>query len=242
MRKIAIFVEGWTEQIFVRNLLHNSPHVGNISFSCRTLFNDSDYNPAPFDYPNPQAAFHYEVINVGNDVKLLSSILRREPFLWNEGYEVIVGLRDMYSKEYRDESRKIREEVNRKFLEGAQHSINSFAKQPARIHFCFAIMEVEAWFLAWHHIFVQLDSQLTPAYILAQTGIDLTQVDPETEIFHPAQLMDRIYQLVGKRYDKRKGSIEALTCQMNDFEVEYLLEEKKCASFNHFFTKIPFPN
>ena len=240
MRKIAIFVEGWTEQIFVRNVFLRIFDLNKISFSCRTLFNLSKYNSAPYDYENSAAEFHYEIINIGNDNKVLTSILRREKFMWDAGFERIIGLRDMYSRAYREESRVIDLEVNQRFVAGHGASLER-AQHPERIHFCFAIMEAEAWFLAMPDLLLKFDQRLTPALIFDELGVNISELDPENEVFHPSQLLDRIYQLANRRYDKKQSTIESLTNLIDASDLRALLEAKNGASFNHFFNKIPQP-
>jgi len=146
MRKFVIFVEGQAEFITVREfLLREFNYVVNIE--CRTLFNASELRKAPYDHVNPMAQYHFQVINSGNDAAVLKRILEREQSLWEAGYEKIVGLRDMYSEDYREEARQIDPAITQRFIDGANETLRQKAKFPEKIMFCFAIMEVEAWFL-----------------------------------------------------------------------------------------------
>jgi len=72
MKKIAIFVEGQGEQIFIRNLLFcgDLVNLSEVSFECIDLRG----NPTPFPYRNPNAEVHFQIVNVGNDEKVLSAI------------------------------------------------------------------------------------------------------------------------------------------------------------------------
>ena len=104
MKKIVIFVEGQTELIFTRELLLKCYEWQNIWIECYSLFNDRDLNPVDYSHKDPNAEFYYQIINIGNDTKVLSSILKRERYLFssNQSFDKIIGLRDMYSKEYRE--------------------------------------------------------------------------------------------------------------------------------------------
>ena len=108
MIKTAIFVEGQSELIFTRELLLKYFEYQNIHIECYTLFNDHNLNPTEYKYDNKNAAFYFQILNIGNDQKVISSILKREKYLFSKehGFHKIVGLRDMYSKEYREKVKK----------------------------------------------------------------------------------------------------------------------------------------
>jgi len=102
MKKIAIFVEGQTELITVREFLLREFDY-TVKIECRTLFKPGKFNKAPYDYNSSDAEFHFQIVNVGNDTAVLQRILEREKHMWNSGYEKIIGLRDMYSQIYGEE-------------------------------------------------------------------------------------------------------------------------------------------
>lgn len=94
MRKIAVFVEGQTELIFTRELILKCYEWQNVQLECYSLFNDGDLNPEDYAFPNPNASIYYQLLNIGNDKKVLSSILKREKYLFsaNQAFDKIVGL------------------------------------------------------------------------------------------------------------------------------------------------------
>jgi hypothetical protein len=237
MRKLAIFVEGQSELITVREFLLREFEY-SVNIECRTLFKPDKFNKTPYDYNSPDAEFHFQIVNVGNDNAVLQRILKREKYMWNAGYEKIIGLRDMYSEAYREESQKIDNAVTQRFIEGSRKTIQERSQSPEKILMCFAIMEVEAWFLAMYKVFEKLDSRLTVDYIKEQIAIDLEHVDPETEFFHPADQMEAIYQLAGMRYDKHKGDIEAIVSYLAKYDYQNLLESDKCNAFNRFYNTL----
>lgn len=149
MIKTAIFVEGQTELVFVREYLLKRFDYQNISLECYTLFTDSDFRPTEYRFPNESATHYFQIMNVGNDNAVLSRLLSREQYLWNVGFQQIIGLRDMYSKQYREEVRNaiIDDTLNQSFIEGSRATIDKRAKMPHKIHFHYAIMEAEAWIL-----------------------------------------------------------------------------------------------
>ncbi len=232
MRKFAIFVEGQTELIFVREFLLKK-FAFSVNIECRTLFSDGQFNSAEYDFLNSSSQLLFQIINVGNDNAVISKMLKREDCLWSQGFEAIVCLRDMYSKDYRDISMIVDSSVIDRFINGAKDSLSK-AKRPKDIDFIFAIMEVEAWFLGHCTLFQSLDSRLTPKFILEQLKIDLEKIDPESSIFHPAKVVDDIYQTIGKRYDKHKRDIEKISSVFTIADFETLYSMPKCKTFNEF--------
>ena len=238
MRKIAIFVEGQTELIVVREFLLKKFEYTNIDLICRTLFKNSTIHPAEFDVLNANAEYHYQIINVGNDNAVLSRILKREKYMWNAGYVKIIGLRDMYSKKYREESQVIDQVTNHMFINGAKTTIVNKAIDSNKITVCFAIMETEAWFLGLNNIFEELNPALTNVNILNSLGIDLENDNPESTHYHPATTISNIYGLIGRSYKKKKSDIEAICKLATKNKYDELLSSNKCPSFSHFASQI----
>jgi hypothetical protein len=141
----------------------------------------------------------------------------------------------MYSKAYRDESSQIDHEITQRFIDGHNEMIRSQSQCPEKIIMRFAIMEIEAWFLGMYQIFERIDGCLTVEYIKAQTGIDLKNVNPETEFFHPANQMEAIYNIAGLSYDKSKEIIEAIANCLTQEDYTDLLNSGKCHSFHQFY-------
>jgi hypothetical protein len=102
--------------------------------------------------------------------------------MWNAGFSRIIGLRDMYSREYREivQNHAIDSATNQKFIAGAREQIKS-----ANIYFSFAIMEVEAWLLGLRKAFEKMDQKLTSAFIEENLKYNLDVLNPEEAFFHP---------------------------------------------------------
>jgi hypothetical protein len=240
MSKIAIFVEGQTELIFVREYLLKIFDF-QISIDCYSQFTESKFYPTEYAYAAYEPLHYFEIINTGNDNAVLSRILHRENLLWNAGFNKIIGLRDMYSRAYREEStgRDIDASINALFVAGARETIQKKATRPDDIHFLFAIMEVEAWILALDSCFQHVHELLNSNYIAEKIGIDLSVIDPEATFFHPANIIEEIYSLVGLQYKKSKGDIYAIMNGIQKEDFEFLYESDKCASFNSFSDALP---
>lgn len=99
MKKIVVFTEGQGELIFVRHILIQLIGYEQLSFECFDLRSDLLLT-VPYKHNPPNAQIHYLIVNVGTDERVLSAIIDRYEKFVNQGFE-IVGLRDMYSAEYR---------------------------------------------------------------------------------------------------------------------------------------------
>jgi hypothetical protein len=238
MKKIAIFVEGQTELIFTRELLLKCYEWQNIWVECYSLFNDRDLNPVEYSFPNQDAEFYYQIINIGNDTKVLSSLLKREKYLFsaNQAFDKIIGLRDMYSKEYRETAKSsiIKDEINQKFINSHNATIERFSENPDKVNFHFAIMELETWLLGINGIFSDFNEELTTEKIEEELEVNLEEIDPEKEVFHPAKLISEIMSLVNESYDKKKGEVNKFMGRISKEDFNILFESNKCETFNQF--------
>ncbi|WP_298145827.1 DUF4276 family protein [Flavobacterium sp.] len=238
MIKTAIFVEGQTELIFTRELILKFFEYQNVWVECYTLFNDHDLNPTEYSFENRSANLYFQIINIGNDKKVISSIIKREKYLFSDsqGFDKVVGLRDMYSKEYREavQNATIDIEISQKFINNHQQTISTLSSNPEKIKFHFAIMELESWLLAISNIFERFDSSLNYEKIRTVVNFDLQNEDPEKCIFHPANTIEKIFEIIGETYDKKKGEVNKFMGRIDKEHFIELLESSKCSSFNDY--------
>ncbi len=242
MIKTAIFVEGQTELIFVREMLLKMFEWQNISIECYTLFVDHQHHPTEYAFPSTEAAWYFQINNVGNDKGLVTRIKNREKYLWNSGFSRIVGLRDMYSKEYKEIKKQniIDPAVNLKFINGYQEQIRNFSERYQDIYFHFAIMETEAWILGFKDIFQKINPDLTNEKIAQELGFNLNEIDPELYFFHPVTNLQAIFQLSNDSYDKSKGDVNKLMSYIEKEDFDYLATSDKCESFRTFFRSVDY--
>jgi len=237
VNKIAIFVEGQSELVFIRNLLRQLFDNSSIVFDCIKLHGSQTVD-IPYKHCPPEPTAYFQIINVENDSKVLSAIKEREQKLFQNGFSKIIGLRDMYSKEYRKRVEGcINDEVNNKFVESHDNVI-SFMSSPEKISFHFSIMEIEAWWLGMETLFEKVDSRLNSQFIGEYLDFFLESIDPETSFFHPAETLKQILALVNIPYDKKLGQVESITSKISIEDVETLLRTEKCASFKKFYESL----
>ena len=238
MKRIAIFVEGQAEQIFIRHLLPTILDWSKFSFTCVKLYaNQMQEVPHSYNVGQSHVEVHFLIVNAANDTKVLSAIKEREQHLFAKGYDEVFGLRDMYSNEFCKYSNSIQNDVINKFINGARHSI-SLMSCPDKIHFHFAIMELEAWFLGMYNLFRKINSVLDTHYIEENVGYNLSEIDPQTQFFKPTTELDRILRLAGLGYQKHSHEVNSILSKMDKIDCESVMENGRCQSFNNFYLEL----
>jgi hypothetical protein len=237
VQKVAVFVEGQSELIFVRNLLYHLIESAKFSFECFKLHANSQQE-VPYEYKNPHAEVHFQIINVGNDEKVLDAIKERKDRLLSKGITKIIGLRDMYSKAYRIKSKNIiDDDVTQQFIEAVTTAIAEM-NNADKISFHFAIMELEAWWLSMYNLFSKINELLTVIFIEEKLGYNLSKIDPEKAFFHPAHELDKILKLVGVSYKKHFDDVESITSKMDYSDISDALNNNRCDCFRKFCDEI----
>jgi hypothetical protein len=237
MRKVAIFTEGQTELILIRYLVGVEFGWDKISIRCISLPRNK-ITLAGLNYENPHADVLFQIIDVGNDELVLTAIKDREEGLFKSGFNKILGLRDMYSENYSKRAdRKIVPAVINLFTENAKLTIQKMSS-PDKIIFHFAIMEVEAWFLAMWSVFGRIDETLTVEYIAQKLNFRLDKLDPQTQFVNPAKEVKSILELIGHKYDKTRGDVELICKKIEHGDIQAILDSDRCQSFKGFYADI----
>jgi len=238
LKKIAIFTEGQTELIFIRNFLLKVFDPSKISFECYELIGHKPYN-VPYQYSSPSADIHFLIINVQSDEGVLSSVKEREKNLIEKsGYEKIIGLRDMYSAEYdRRSTGVINDRISNMIIQRHNETIGGMVYFD-RIKLFFAIMEIEAWFLGMYTIFEKINASLTEEYIKRCINIDLKNIDPQTEFYKPSDQVRNIFLLCGREYKKKQGEIESICSNITPSDLDVARENGRCKCFDNFYREI----
>lgn len=196
MKRIAFFVEGQTEQIFVNRLIKEvlgTAHVniiqkqfrGGVNIPKQEIVRNSSFSRNP----------RYEVLifDCGSDNRVKSEIIENIESLRNNGYEMIIGLRDLYPLPVSDLE---------KLEMGLRYLPKNLKSNQQYFDVIIAIHEIEAWFMAETAHFRKIDKRLTGRFIKDRLGFDPYSIDAQTRE-HPAKDLDNIYRLVGKSYTKR---------------------------------------
>ncbi|MDR1643006.1 MAG: hypothetical protein LBT59_25215 [Clostridiales bacterium] len=197
MIKIAIFVEGQTELIFIARLVEETlsrqsrPAIRNQLFGGRNttiLENDT----------------HYVLINdCGGDNSVKGRIRDNYPALVRESYVCVIGLRDLYPL---TDAQRLRDSLQ----EGLPKSGCVFAQ------IFLAIKEIESWMIAEDRHYLKISSALGKELVNSIAGMDV--FSESTEILpHPAQTLHKIYLAAGTSYKKSAWQVQR-TVDAIDYE------------------------
>lgn len=197
--------------------------------------------PAPYPYYATAPQYYFQIINAGGDTRVNNLLVEQTPRLRNAGFDKIIGLRDVLSDEYRTliTAHEVDHNIIDKIKKVQTKTIERLLNQSITdVHLCYAIMEIEAWVLGLHAFLELIDARLTIDFIEEKLGINLRNIDPEQSIYNPTTVLKRIYQLVGKTYNKHQGEIDTFINLMSKRDYELFLESDKCQSFNAFHNAI----
>lgn len=210
MRKIAIFVEGQTEQAFAEKLLSEMAAAKGIQSISVTRHRAQGRAMARMPSPTIITAdgtvsqFYALIWDCGTDNRVKSDIRDRYDSLVAAGYGCIVGIRDVHP-------------IKRSQIPNLRHGLASEMKtDPVRVRFVLGIMEVESWFIAEHTHFARLHSDLTPELIAERIGFDPARDDPES-LDRPSVELHRMYSLVGLAYSKTHAEVQQTVAAL-DYE------------------------
>ena len=211
MNKLAVFVEGYTEQIFVEKLLVEIAGRNNICVEkCAHSDNGSKY----FTY----------IIDCHGDSTVASGIRDNYESLAKVGYSSILGIRDVYPIERVDIP---------KLRRGLSYGIRTKPIVPV---FILSVMEIEAWFLAEHSHFQRIHKNLTIDRIKTELSFDPSQENMELRD-HPTEDLNQIYALVGMEYKKRKRLLKR-TVKAIDYTEIYLSLSSKLKPIEELISEI----
>jgi len=210
MKRIAIFVEGQTEQIFIHKLVREilgedkvsiimKRSLGGAKIPKQEIVRGASFSRSP-DY--------YVLINdCGADNRVKSEIIENLDNLSEKGYKYIIGVRDLYPLHEND---YLRLEKGMNFLPKKYGLFRDIMK------IIIIIQEVETWFLAETNHYKKVDKRLNGPFINKYLGFNPFTMDV-THRRHPSKDLNDIYRLVGKSYTKRHWQVEKLVNKL-DFE------------------------
>lgn len=211
MKRLAVFVEGATDQAFMERLIAEVVGHNQVVIEVTNSFSSgvsASITTSMYTAQQVNRRFYVLIFNCGNDERVVGAINERYARLVETGYDLIIGMRDVIPLAI-EEVGRLRAALQQKLVHGS-----------LRVELVLAIMELEAWFLGEVTHFTKIDDRLTTQFILRERGIDLATIDVEA-ILRPARELDRIYRLVGRRY--RKGQYRSRqTLGKIDFDEIYV--------------------
>lgn len=223
MKKVAIFVEGQTEQIFAGELLrhifgHNKVDVEELRFSGKEGSRRIRILRAANAASSSGYFFRIYDCRGGNENSTVKSDIREQfPVLLRDSFSYVIGVRDVYPL---SDLGKLKSMINSELPENAALPVRIFL----------AVREIEAWFLAEEQHYSLIDRSLTVPLVNSVVGFDITTVSTES-IDCPSYVLKRIYQRAGKDYDKKKWQVNLTVYNLN-YDNLYLCVRKRNNSLN----------
>ncbi len=203
-KKLAIFVEGQTEQLFLKEFIEQVAGAGNIEFVCQS---SRKYVVLSQKKELEDEVHRVLIVDCQGDEAVKSTVLDQRDSLVRAGYSLILGLRDLYPNSL-DELKVIKRRM--------KYGVPT-AGVPT--HILLAVAEIEAWFLQEHNHFPRVDQALNVADFKNLFGFDPLLDDAE-RVDEPAALLHKIYSSVGKAYKKKRRHVQR-TIELLDYENLY---------------------
>ena len=217
MTRIAIFVEGHTELIFMDRLVQEFAHESGLAVEHAQASGGSKRARRWKIYkqvtPGTHHQFYVLIVNCTGDSKVKSDILDRYQGLVKAGYSLILGLRDVYGQFQYDDLPRLRASLS-----------FGLPREPVKIELFLSVMEIEAWFLAEHTHFQRLNPKLTVQLIRDSFSFDPSRDNLELRP-HPSEDIDRIYELAGFSYAKKLNSLQRT---VNLLDLKFFLASVVC--------------
>jgi len=202
MKRIAIFVEGLTEQILVRKMLESVMKRKNIAIQTVKITGGHNIR---MSFTVMQAAqvsrntgYYVLIYDCGGETNVKGYMMTQRQSLVDKGYSCILGLRDVYPNFTLEDVPKLLRGLNFKM-----------PQKGALTHIHIAIMETEAWFLGEYTHLRKVSKKLSPEFIQKRLGFN-----PKTDNMElrerPADDLKRVYKLVDHDYTKKRRKLNSI--------------------------------
>lgn len=235
---MAIYVEGITEAGFVYQMIgeHYRWDWSKVRIECLNL----DPEEAADDLRNiglDTAPDYYLIYDSCSDTSVASDIRDRFKNHKDEGFDKVVGLRDVYSESYIElYGRQLNPHNIAEFIKDIQEQFLELDNN-GMIRVKFAVMEIEAWILALSGVFKKIDQRLDANGLLSLSGVDVNN-DPQTTYFHPYAKLEDIFRSIGKQYSKHWREIKMIVFKVKQADIDSLYNSGKCQSFRELYDAI----
>jgi hypothetical protein len=222
MKKMAIFVEGETELRFIDRLIREIANEKNLQIVLVKASGGGarivrTYNVVYDSGGGSDKEFYIRIVNSGTDNRVGSDIRDNYEALMNAGFNVIIGVRDVYPLLLSDLPN---------LRTGLCYRLRT---KPISVDFVLGVMEIEAWFLAEHTHFPRIHPRLSASRIAAIHGFNPIVDDMQLRD-HPALDLHNAYSLEGLAYQKAGSQIER-TVEALDYAEMYLEHKTKFPDF-----------
>lgn len=226
MRKVAVYVEGMTELVFVYHTILAHYQSDWTSFHLDYL-NTSPSNRIDLERPygDKNADNQFLIYNCGSDESVIPMMIERFHSHIQQGFSAVVGLRDIHGSRYFDIYKAGHEKVEWTKVKAMMHDLETTvasADPSGTMTIRFSIMEIEAWLLAMPDLLAEVYSDFS------RDRVD--SVNPEVAFIHPFKVLSEM-----TTYEKHFNIVESVLSHITNAHLTTLLNSGKCASFARFY-------
>jgi hypothetical protein len=225
VKKIALFVEGQTEQIFTVKLIQEFMGKQGFSIESYKFLGGKKEIRKPVrlttQKTNDNSGYYFIIYDCGGDNKVQSDIRERLDSLKDESFSLIIGIRDVFP-----EKDIIKLKTYLYFGIPVDYNI------PIKI--ILAVNEIESWFLAEEKHYDKISDRITYKTANEITGIDVSK-DSTESIPYPSNVLKQVYVKGGTTYDKSKDKVQR-TVDVMDYDNLYNAVRKRNNSLNELLT------
>lgn len=208
MNKLAIFVEGQTEQIFIEKLIKYIAGTKALDITNTKLSGTNKKNSSRIlqiqAISLENIEYYVLIVDCSHDKKVKSDICDQYKGLVNAGFKRIIGIRDAgpEAKNYLDVPRL------------RQGLVYNLPGGPIPICFILSIMALETWLMAEYLHFPLFHPNITVGRIKQDLDIDVVHGDLMQRI-KPIEDLKNIYWLENIHYDKSKNMVINIISKLN---------------------------
>jgi len=207
MKRIAIFVEGLTEQILVRRMLETVMEKKGVAIQTVKITGGHNIR---ISFTVMQAArvdrntgYYVLIYDCGGETNVKGYLMLQRQSLVDKGYTCIIGLRDVYPNFTHEEIPKLKKGLNFKVPQkGATTAI------------FLAVMETEAWFLGEYTHLRKISQKLTPEFIQKRLGFNPKSENMENRE-QPAWDLKSVYRLADHDYTKKRTKLNSIVARLD---------------------------
>jgi len=194
MRRLAIFVEGYTELQFIERLLIEIAGKNNILIEKNQVSGGSKSPIKISILESPKAAtseeFYVLLMDCGGDKQVAARIRQQHKYLTEKNYTKIIGVRD------------VRPDFSRADVASLEVNLNKYIKTSLiPVVFILSVLEMEAWFLAEFNHFPKINPAITISAIEGALGFNPERDDLSLRAA-PASDLKNAYAIGGEIYIK----------------------------------------
>lgn len=217
MKRVAFFVEGLSEQLFVEKLMTEILGSHNIAIEKRKMQGGARSRLRITQIGAPTfgdtAQYYILIVDCGGETTVQSYIREQRDSLLKKDYKIIYGILDVRPNWTREEIPKLERSL--------------YYKLPQRdleTRFILSVMEIESWFLAEENHYSKIHRNISLKLIWDEIGFDPLS---DTELQeNPSGLLHEIYQTQGLAYNKNRKSISRTVNKLDYANLYFNVKER----------------